>query len=200
MDSYNINFKPSVEKDLRPLSKTLLARVMERIERLKTDPFPRQAIKLSGTERLYRIRVGDYRIVYEVDTQAKQIMIHLSVIAARYIARCESQPVGKICGYGPSGPAPKIRWRALLKCRGRCAKWRLEPNGGQTMRQVIIYPGEDGYWVAECPSLPGCISQGKTKEEAITNIREAIQGYIAALEEDHLPVPEERFEALVVAV
>lgn len=49
------------------------------------------------------------------------------------------------------------------------------------MRQVIIYPGEDGYWVAECPSLPGCISQGKTREEAIVNIREAIRGYIAAL-------------------
>ncbi len=50
------------------------------------------------------------------------------------------------------------------------------------MRQVIIYPGEDNYWVAECPSLPGCISQGKTKEEAITNIKEAIKEYIAALE------------------
>jgi predicted RNase H-like HicB family nuclease len=68
------------------------------------------------------------------------------------------------------------------------------------MRQVIIYPGEDGYWVAECPSLPGCVSQGKSKEEAIANIREAIQGYVAALEEDNLPVPEERFEALMVAV
>ena len=68
------------------------------------------------------------------------------------------------------------------------------------MRQVIIYSGEDGYWVAECPSLPGCISQGKTREEAISNIKEAIYGYIAALEEDHLPVPEERFETLVVAV
>jgi len=68
------------------------------------------------------------------------------------------------------------------------------------MRQVVIYPGEDGYWVAECPSLPGCISQGKTREEAITNIREAITGYIAALEEDGLPIPKERFETLVVAV
>ena len=68
------------------------------------------------------------------------------------------------------------------------------------MRQVIMYPGEDGYWIAECPSLPGCISQGKTKEEAIANIREAIEGYIAALREDNLPVPEERFETLVVAV
>lgn len=68
------------------------------------------------------------------------------------------------------------------------------------MRQVILYPGEDGYWVAECPSLAGCITQGKTKEEALANIKEAIRGYIAALEEDGLPVPEERFEAFVVAV
>jgi len=68
------------------------------------------------------------------------------------------------------------------------------------MRQVIVYSGEDGFWVAECPSLPGCVSQGKTREEAISNIKEAINGYIAALEEDHLAVPEERFEAFVVAV
>jgi predicted RNase H-like HicB family nuclease len=68
------------------------------------------------------------------------------------------------------------------------------------MRQVLIYPGEDGYWVAECPSLPGCISQGSSREEAIANIKDAIQGYIEALEEDGLPVPEERFEAFVVAV
>lgn len=51
----------------------------------------------------------------------------------------------------------------------------------KSMRQVVVYPGEDGYWVAECPSLPGCISQGKTKEEAVANIKEAIQGYIEAL-------------------
>jgi predicted RNase H-like HicB family nuclease len=68
------------------------------------------------------------------------------------------------------------------------------------MRQVIIYPGEDGYWVAECPSLQGCISQGKTREEAIHNIKEAIEGYIKALEEDGLPIPEERFESMLVAV
>ncbi len=68
------------------------------------------------------------------------------------------------------------------------------------MRQVIIYPGEDGYWVAECLSLPGCISQGKTKQEALINIKEAIEAYIAALDEDNLPVPEEHFETMVVAV
>ena len=68
------------------------------------------------------------------------------------------------------------------------------------MRQVIVYPGEDGFWVAECPSLPGCVSQGESREQAITNIREAIEGYILALEDDRLPVPPERFDALVVAV
>jgi len=43
--------------------------------------------------------------------------------------------------------------------------------------------------VAECPSLPGCISQGKTKEDAVQNIREAIEGYVLALQEDGLEVP-----------
>lgn len=68
------------------------------------------------------------------------------------------------------------------------------------MRQVVLFPGDDGFWVAEVPSLPGCISQGRTKDEALKNIREAIEGYIAALEEDGLPIPEEKFETVVVAV
>ena len=68
------------------------------------------------------------------------------------------------------------------------------------MRQVLIYPGEDGFWIAECPSLPGCISQGETREEAVTNIREAINLYIEALVEDRIPVPDDKFEALLVAV
>jgi predicted RNase H-like HicB family nuclease len=68
------------------------------------------------------------------------------------------------------------------------------------MRQVIVYPGEDGFWVAECPSLPGCASQGESREQAIANIREAIEGYILALKDDNLPVPPERFEALLLAV
>lgn len=50
------------------------------------------------------------------------------------------------------------------------------------MRQVILYHGEDGYWVIECPSLPGCISQGKTKKDALKNIKEAIELYIECLE------------------
>lgn len=57
------------------------------------------------------------------------------------------------------------------------------------MRQVIIYPGEDDYWIVEVSSLPGCISQGKTREKAMANIKEAIQGHIKALEERWLAVP-----------
>jgi predicted RNase H-like HicB family nuclease len=51
------------------------------------------------------------------------------------------------------------------------------------MRQVLIYPGESGFWVAECPSLPGCVSQGETKESAIQNIRESIEAYVLALKD-----------------
>ncbi|MCY3825100.1 MAG: type II toxin-antitoxin system HicB family antitoxin [Nitrospinae bacterium] len=57
------------------------------------------------------------------------------------------------------------------------------------MRQVIIKPGEDGFWVTECPSLPGCISQGQSRKGALQNIREAIEGYIEVLEEEGDPIP-----------
>jgi predicted RNase H-like HicB family nuclease len=59
------------------------------------------------------------------------------------------------------------------------------------MRNVLLYPGEDGFWVAEVPSLPGCISQGETREAALANIKEAIEDYIEVLLEDGLPVPDE---------
>jgi predicted RNase H-like HicB family nuclease len=62
------------------------------------------------------------------------------------------------------------------------------------MRRIATYPGEDGYWVAECPSLPGCLCQGKTSEDAILNMTDAIEGHIAALREDGLTVPGEDLE------
>ena len=68
------------------------------------------------------------------------------------------------------------------------------------MRQVVVYPGEDNYWVVECPSLPGCISQGKTRAEALENIKEAIEAYVATLEEDNLEIPADRCEAMLVAL
>lgn len=76
MALYNIQFKPSIHKDLRSLPKNLVTRIMTHIERLESAPIPKQAVKLSNAERLYRIRVGDYRIVYEVDQDATLITIH----------------------------------------------------------------------------------------------------------------------------
>ena len=46
------------------------------------------------------------------------------------------------------------------------------------VRAVVFHRGEIGYWVTQCPSLPGCISQGRTKAEAVANIKEAIEGWI----------------------
>jgi antitoxin HicB len=67
------------------------------------------------------------------------------------------------------------------------------------MRQVILIPDmEDGGYTVEVPSLPGCISEGDTVEEALANVRDAIRGYIELLEEDGLPVPSEHEHAVLV--
>lgn len=50
--------------------------------------------------------------------------------------------------------------------------------------EIVVYAGEDGYFVAECPALPGCASQGRTREEALANIREAIEGWLEVEAED----------------
>ena len=68
------------------------------------------------------------------------------------------------------------------------------------MRQIVVHPGEDGCWIAECPSLPGCISQGKDRGNALENIKEAIEGYIVALEEDGLSVPDDHFDTMSVSL
>ena len=49
---------------------------------------------------------------------------------------------------------------------------------------VVITPGENGYFVAEIPVLPGCISQGRTKEEALANIKEAAELCLESMEEE----------------
>ncbi len=54
---------------------------------------------------------------------------------------------------------------------------------------VTVTTGEDGYIVAECPALPGCVSQGKTKEEALKNIREAIEGILEVRRTQKNPIP-----------
>jgi len=63
--------------------------------------------------------------------------------------------------------------------------------------RVTIEPDEDGVFVAQCPSLPGCISQGKTRDEAMTNMRDAIQGYLESLKKHGEPIPGPITEAVV---
>ena len=55
---------------------------------------------------------------------------------------------------------------------------------------VFIRKGEDGFYVIECLDLPGCISQGKTREEALANIQEAIQPYLETLKANKIQIPE----------
>lgn len=65
-------------------------------------------------------------------------------------------------------------------------------------RTILLYPDEDGYIIAEVPSLPGCISQGKTREEALTNIQEAIELHIEVLQERGEPIPEDQIEIAAI--
>lgn len=63
--------------------------------------------------------------------------------------------------------------------------------------RVLIEQDEDGVYVAEVPALPGCISQGKTRNEVIDNIKEAIAGYLESLQAHDEPVPPSITEEVV---
>jgi predicted RNase H-like HicB family nuclease len=59
---------------------------------------------------------------------------------------------------------------------------------------VTIARDEDGIWIVECPAIPGCVSQGKTKAAALKNVREAIEGCLAVRSERGLPLTVETQE------
>jgi predicted RNase H-like HicB family nuclease len=63
--------------------------------------------------------------------------------------------------------------------------------------RIIIEQDEDGVYVVTCPALPGCISQGKNREEALANIKDAIQGYLESLKKHNEPIPPSIEEELV---
>ncbi|HLA18588.1 MAG TPA: type II toxin-antitoxin system RelE/ParE family toxin [Dehalococcoidia bacterium] len=76
MASYTIDFKRSAERDLRKLPPSLVPAIVSRTEALATDPFPRQSIKLVSSETTYRLRIGVYRVIYDVDPAARVITVH----------------------------------------------------------------------------------------------------------------------------
>ena len=75
MASYEVRWKQSAERDLRRLDPQHLPRIVQAVESLAGEPFPRDSRKLHGAERQYRVRIGDYRIIYQVDVSAKLIVV-----------------------------------------------------------------------------------------------------------------------------
>ena len=88
---------------------------------------------------------------------------------------------------------------------GRGILWRLTSQAGMTALlecwlmkyRVYLEQDEDGVFVASCPALPGCISQGPTRSEATENIREAIAGYLKSLRKHGDPIPPSILEEVI---
>jgi predicted RNase H-like HicB family nuclease len=81
---------------------------------------------------------------------------------------------------------------------GRTTSVAFSKVGGIAMRlHVHIEKDEAGYYVAEVPALPGCLSQGKTKEEAVRNIQEAIEGWLEVMESKKKYSKKELVEVVV---
>lgn len=67
--------------------------------------------------------------------------------------------------------------------------WGHAYNVAMSLRfEIELFQGEDGYWIVECPSLPGCVSQGLTEEEAVENIKDAIRACLDVRREMGLPL------------
>jgi mRNA interferase RelE/StbE len=75
MQAFQIDFHPSVRKDLRSLPREITLRVIAKIGSLADDPFPPGHLKMQGLENTYRVRVGDYRIVYQVNTKIRLVYV-----------------------------------------------------------------------------------------------------------------------------
>ena len=76
MASYEIRWKGSAKRDLRNIDPQQIPRVIQAVESLVENLFPPQCRKLRGSERDYRIRVGDYRVIYQVDVKTKGVTIY----------------------------------------------------------------------------------------------------------------------------
>ena len=82
--------------------------------------------------------------------------------------------------------------------KGRGSGHLKEKKQEEQMKlRVVIEKDEAGYFVAEVPALPGCLSQGKSRKEALENIKEAIEGWLEVMEEKH---PFNRAEAVEVVI
>ena len=76
MDSYEIHWKRLAEHDLRSIDPQQISPIIKAVESLVNNPFPSQCRKLKGSERIYRIRIGNYRVAYQLNIEAKVIIIY----------------------------------------------------------------------------------------------------------------------------
>jgi len=76
MADYKLSFKASVEKDLSKVPASVSHLILKKIEQLQAHPLSSRSVKLTGSSDHFRIRSGDYRIVYSVDHQNHEILIH----------------------------------------------------------------------------------------------------------------------------
>ena len=75
MGSYRVELTRSAEKDLRRIDKSQVATIYRGLESLSDDPRPHGVKKLSGADRTYRIRIGDYRVVYEIEDAVLLVLV-----------------------------------------------------------------------------------------------------------------------------
>jgi len=71
----SVEWKRSAEKDLRRLDRKQVPRIIAAVERLARNPIPVTCRKLHGAERIYRVRVGNYRVIYEYDETAGTVCV-----------------------------------------------------------------------------------------------------------------------------
>ncbi len=76
MDSYEIRWKRSAERDIRGIEPQYILQIIEAIKSLADTPFPSQCRKLRGAENLHRIRVGNYRVIYQIELEKKLVIIY----------------------------------------------------------------------------------------------------------------------------
>ncbi|MCK4526578.1 type II toxin-antitoxin system RelE/ParE family toxin [candidate division WOR-3 bacterium] len=76
MEFYDIQWKKSAERDLRNIDPQQIHRIIKAVESLANNPFPKNCHKLRGAKKNYRIRVGDYRVIYQVDTKTNIVTIY----------------------------------------------------------------------------------------------------------------------------
>ena len=164
-------------------------------------PFPRLRIcscrhfSGNGSDSLSRLSITRFEAVRKERWACQPAVAHSRTSPPR-----TSQPLGEPT-WRRQGRARQAQRRAKERV-GSLVQLTLgiaAKIGCMAQYPVVLRPGEDGWVVAECPILPGCISQGRTREEALVNIREAIELCLESREAEGWEAPHE-FEVTEVAV